>query len=218
MMQTDKSSAVMSRRADIGGYIWTIRLTAGMFALLQVLISASAAASASPAILSMQRSLVNYSEGGGPSIGQVADPLLHLFVVTYGSALVLLAITLGLAWYAGSVAMENTGDVGRAAGAGTVVVLTSGLVWLFFGIPLILLTHADGTVAWLIATLGVIMLTPSGPPATSVYMSAPGFPYLLIQFLALLLQVILFLLFGMSSGAIAGRIGAGSVRAHMEAA
>ncbi|MGO8949035.1 MAG: hypothetical protein ACLQUY_15585 [Ktedonobacterales bacterium] len=213
-MEAGGSPAVTSRAADVEGFIWTIRLTAGMFALLQVLITISAAASAYPAVLTMQRSMVNWSENGGVSIGQLAGPLVQLFLVTYISALILLAITLGLAWYAGRVAMENTGMPAQAVSAGTSVALASGLVWLIIGIPLVMLSHADGTISWLIATIGVITVSPSGPPASSVYVTSPGVPYLLIEFLALLLQGILFLIFALNGGAIAGRIGAGSLRSR----
>jgi hypothetical protein len=161
----------------------------------------------------MQRSLVDYSEQGGVSIAQLGDPLLGLFLVTYLSALLCLTITLGFAWYAGRVVRENSGGTAGAARAGMSVALTTGLVWLFIGIPLILVTHADGTIAWLAATSGVILATPSGPPATSVFMTSPGLPYLLIELVALLLQLALFLTFVLPVGAIAGRMGAGSVHA-----
>jgi len=176
-----------------------------------VLITCSAAASAYPAVLTMQRSLVNYSEQGGVSIDQLGDPLLRLFLVTYVSALVCVIITLGFAWYAGRVVRENSGGTAGAARAGMSVALTTGLVWLFIGIPLVLITHADGTIAWLVATSGVILATQSGPPATSVYVTSPGLPYLLIQLVALLVQVGLMLTFVLPAAAIAGRIGAGSV-------
>src|SRR5262249_13414715 len=126
------------------------------------------------------------------------------------SALTCLIITLGFAWYAGRVARENSGGSAGAARAGTSVALTTGLVWLFIGIPVVLITHADGTIAWLVATSGVILATPSGPPATPVYVTSPGLPYLLIELVALLLQLALFLTFALPIGAIAGRIGAGS--------
>ncbi|PWT71775.1 MAG: hypothetical protein C5B60_10510 [Chloroflexi bacterium] len=198
---------------DSAGYIWTIRLAAGMFTLLQVLITSSAAASASPAMLTMQRSLVDYSEQGGVSIDQLGDPLFGLFLVTYAGALLCLIITLGFAWYAGRVVRENSGGTAGAARAGMSVALTTGLVWLFIGIPLIVVTHADGTIAWLVATTGVILATPSGPPTTSVFMTSPGLPYLLIELVALLLQLALFLTFVLPASAIAGRMGAGSVHA-----
>jgi hypothetical protein len=195
-------------------YLWVLRLTAGMFVLLQVFITSSAAISARPAILSMQRSLVDYSERGGVSIDHLADPLLGLFLITYLSALASLLITLGFSWYAGRIAMESTGQVPAASRAGMSVALTSGLVWFIIGVPAILLTQADGTVSWLVATTGVIVASQSGPPTSSVYVISPGVPYLIIQSLALLLQMALFLAFALSSAAIAGRLGAGSVQAQ----
>lgn len=213
MTEVEHSQPAASGPGDVKGYIWAVRLAAGMFTLLQVLITTSAAASAFPAILSMQRSLLNYSEGGGVSIDQLGDPLFRLFLVTYGSALVCLIITLGFAWYAGRVVMQNTGAPEGASRAGLSVALTSGLVWLIIGIPLTLITHADGTIAWIVATVGVIRATPSGPPTTSVYVTSPGLPYVLIELVALLLQLALYLVVALPGGATAGRIGAGSVHA-----
>jgi hypothetical protein len=210
-MEVEQSQAVAPMVGDSTGYVWTIRLAAGMFTLLQVLIASSAAASAYPAVLTMQRSLVNYSEQGGVSIDQLGDPLFGLFLVTYVSALACVIVTLGFAWYAGRVVSEHGGGPAESARAGTSVALTSGLVWLFIGIPVALIAHADGTIAWLVATSGVILATPSGPPTTSVYVTSPGLPYLLIELVALLLQLALFLTFALPIGAIAGRIGAGSV-------
>jgi hypothetical protein len=210
-MEVEESRPAATIVGDSTGYVWTIRLAAGMFTLLQVLITVSAATSTYPAILTMQRSLVNYSEQGGVSIDHLGDPLFGLFLVTYASALACLIITLGFAWYAGRVVRENGSGSAEAARAGTSVALTSGLVWLFIGIPLVLITHADGTIAWLVATSGVILATASGPPTTSVYVTSPGLPYLLIQLVALLLQLALFLTFALPAAAIAGRIGAGSV-------
>jgi hypothetical protein len=211
-MEVEESRPASTLAGDSAGYVWTIRLAAGMFTLLQVLITISAATSAYPAVLTMQRSLVNYSEqGGGVSIDHLGDPLFGLFLVTYASALACLIITLGFAWYAGRVVKENGGGSAEASRAGTSAALTAGLVWLFIGVPLILITHADGTIAWLAATSGVILATTSGPPTTSVYVTSPGLPYLLIQLVALLLQLALFLTFALPAAAIAGRIGAGSV-------
>jgi hypothetical protein len=192
--------------AGIRSYIWVLGLAAAMFSLLDLLIIGSAAEAARPAIITMQRSLVNYSEGGGVSIDQLADPLVGLFLLTYVSAIICLLITLGFCWYAGRVAMENSSDLSVATRASLTVTLTSGLVWIV-GIPAILLTQADGTISWLIATVGVILVTPSGPPISSVYVSAPGGLYLFIQLAALLLQVGIFFGFALSGGAILARVG-----------
>ena len=188
------------------GTIRVLGLTAAMFSLLDLLIIGSTAGAARPAIISMQRSLVNYSQGGGVSIDQLGDPLLTLFLLTYGSALICLLITLGFCWYAGRIARQSGGQPGRA---GTTVALISGLVWFIIGIPAILLTHADGTVSWLVATVGVILLSPTSPPLSAVYLTSPGGLYVLIQLGVLLLQLIIFFFFALSCGALAARIGAG---------
>jgi hypothetical protein len=205
-METTTSPRRALASAGIRGYIWVLALAAAMFSLLDLLIIGSAAEATRPAIITMQRSLVNYSEGGGVSIDQLADPLVGLFLLTYVSALICFLITLGFCWYAGRVAKENTGDLSVATRASLYVTLTSGLVWII-GVPAILLTQADGTVSWLIATVGVIFVTPSGPPISSVYVTAPGGLYLLIQLAALLLQIGIFFGFAWSGGAIAARIG-----------
>jgi hypothetical protein len=206
-----------SRRAQapagFRGYILILGLAAAMFSLLELLIISSAAIAARPAIITMQRSLVNYSQGGGVSIDQLADPLLGLFLLTYVSALICLLITLGFCWYAGRVAVENTGNSSAATRAGVFIAFTSGLVWILIGIPAILISQADGTVAWLVATVGVILVTPSGPPISSVYVTAPGGLYLVIQLAALLLQIGIFFCFALSAGAIVARIGIDSPRA-----
>jgi hypothetical protein len=200
--------------AGIRGYVVVLGLVAAMFSLLDLLIIGSAAVATQPAIITMQRSLVNYSEGGGVSIDQLADPLLRLFLLTYVSALVCLLITFGFCWYAGRVAMENTGDQSAATRAGVSVTLTSGLVWIIIGIPAIVLTQADGTISWLVATVGVILATPSGPPISSVYVTSPGGLYLLIQLAALLLQFGVFFCIALSGGAIIARIGTRSSSSH----
>ena len=201
---TPPRSALAS--AGIRGYIWVLAMAAAMFSLLDLLIIGSAAEATRPAIITMQRSLVDYSEGGGVSIDQLADPLVGLFLLTYVSALICFLITLGFCWYAARVAMENTGDLSVATRASLSITLTSGLVWII-GIPAILLTQADGTVSWLIATVGVILATPSGPPISSVYVTAPGGLYLFIQLAALLLQIGIFFGFALSGAAILARIG-----------
>lgn len=188
------------------GTIRVLGLTAAMFSLLDLLIIVSTAVAARPAIITMQRSLVNYSQGGGVSIDQLGDPLLILFLLTYGSALICLLITLGFCWYAGRIARQSRGQPGRA---GTTVALISGLVWFIIGIPAILLTHADGTVSWLVATVSVILLSPTSPPLSAVYLTSPGGLYVLIQLGVLLLQLIIFFFFALSCGALAARIGAG---------
>jgi hypothetical protein len=188
------------------GTIRVLGLTAAMFSLLDLLIIGGAAIAARPAIISMQRSLVIYSQGGGVSIDHLGDPLFSLFLLTYGSALICLLITLGFCWYAGRIAGVSSG--GRPGHAGTTVALMSGLVWFIIGIPVILLTHADGTVSWLVATAGVILLSPTSPPLSAVYLTSPGGLYILIQLGVLLLQLIVFFFFALSCGALAARIGA----------
>jgi hypothetical protein len=212
-----ETSTTSSRRvpaaAGIRGYIRVLGLAAAMFSLLDLLVIGSAAVAARPAIITMQRSLVNYSQGGGVSIDQLADPLLGLFLITYVSALLCLVITLGFCWYAGRVTRENAGDASAATRAGVSITFTCGLVWIIIGIPAILLTQADGTVSWLIATVGVILVTLSGPPISSVYVTSPGGLYLVIQLAALLLQIGVFFGFTLSAGAIAARVGFNSALA-----
>jgi hypothetical protein len=186
------------------GTIRVLGLTAAMFSLLGVLVVGSTAVAARPAIISMQRSLVNYSQNGGVSIDHLGDPLLTLFLLTYGSALICLLITLGFCWYAGRIAKQSGGEPGRA---GTTVVFMSGLVWFIIGIPAVLLTHADGTISWLVATAGVILLSPTSPPLSAVYLTSPGGLYFLIQLGALLLQFIVFFFFALSCGTLVARIG-----------
>jgi|GEM_PF-1929361 type IV secretory pathway TrbD component len=209
--QTPHATPMAHATTDPRNYTRVLGLTAGMFSLLHVLIAGSAAVSARPAIITLQRSLIDYAQGGGVSIDQLSDPLLRLFVVTYLSALISMLITLGFCWYAGRVAKENTGEARAAGRAGATVALISGVVWFIVGIPAILFIHADGTVSWLVATVGVILAAPKAPPLSAVYMTSPGGQFLLIQFAALLLQLIPCLLIVLGLGWVAGRIGGAGI-------
>ncbi len=119
--QTPHATPMAHATTDPRNYTRVLGLTAGMFSLLHVLIAGSAAVSARPAIITLQRSLIDYAQGGGVSIDQLSDPLLRLFVVTYLSALISMLITLGFCWYAGRVAKENTGEARAAGRAGATV-------------------------------------------------------------------------------------------------
>ena len=60
-METSPASLRRARAAaGIRGYIRVLGLTAGVFSLLDLLLIGSAAEAARPAIITMQRSLVNY--------------------------------------------------------------------------------------------------------------------------------------------------------------
>lgn len=193
------------RPAEVGrGYVYVLGLAAGLFSLLQALVAASSAQAAQSSVLAYQRSLVTDFNGGGVNIEPLLGPLLKLFAITYLTNLLALAATLGLAWYAGrTVALLRRSD---AAGATTGIIVTaiSSAVWLGATLLAALLFHADGTVAWLIATLALA----GGSAQSGVLVTAPSPAFTAIQTVALLAQGLIGIGIALALGALAGRFGA----------
>jgi hypothetical protein len=191
------------------GYVRVLGLAAGGFSLLQALVAASAARSAQSSVLAYQRSLVTDYTGGGVSIDPLLGPLLKLFAITYVTNLMAFAVTLGFAWYAGRIAALLRGSIAGGAGAGTTVTAISSAVWLFVTLLAALLFHADGSIAWLIATLA---LTPGGAQS-GLLITAPSPAFVGIQAAVLLVQAFVGIGPALALGALAGRLGAES-RSH----
>lgn len=186
------------------GYVRALGLAAGLFSLLQALIAASSAQAAQASVLAYQRSLITDFHGGGVNIAPLIGPLLKLFAITYITNLLALAATLGLAWYAGRTVALLRGNIAGGAGAGTTVTAISSAIWIAATLLAALLFHADGTIAWLIATLA---LAPGGAQ-TGVLVTAPGPAFTAIQAVALLAQALLGIGTALALGALAGRRGA----------
>lgn len=179
----------MNNRPAALSFGWNLGIISGLFAALQVLISASSARASLAAIESMRWALARVTTGGGnpvPLIGSLAPVVL----VTYGSMIVTGAICLALCWYAGRLTAYVNGNRG-GAGAGFQVALLSGLIWIAFAIIISVLLHADGTIT------GVLASTRDG--------SSLGF-----QLSGLLTQQIIFAAIGLGLGAWAGALGSRS--------
>ncbi len=179
----------MNNRPAALSFGWNLGIISGLFAALQVLISASSARANIASIESMRWALARVTTGGGnpvPLIGSLAPVVL----VTYGSMIVTGAICLVLCWYAGRLTAYVNGNRG-GAGAGFQVALLSGLLWIAFAIIISVLLHADGTIT------GVLASTRDG--------SSLGF-----QLSGLLIQQIIFASIGLGLGAWAGALGSRS--------
>ncbi|HEU4782882.1 MAG TPA: hypothetical protein VFS83_06055 [Ktedonobacterales bacterium] len=169
---------------------WNLGIVSGLFAALQVLISASAARANIATIESMRWSLARLESGGGNPL-----PLLGLLVpvvlITYGAMIVTGAACLVLCWYAGRLTAYVNGRRGGVAGAGFRVALLSGLIWMAFSVIISLLLHADGTIT------GVVASTHDGSALPA-------------QLAGLLIQQLIFGAIGLGLGAWAGAIGSNS--------
>ncbi len=186
----------MNNRPAAQSIGWNLGILSGVFAALQVLISAATARANIATIESMRWSLARLSTGGGnplPLLGSLAG----VVVVTYAAMIVTGAISLGLSWYAGRLTAYVRGRREGGAGAGFRVALLSGSIWIVFSIIISLLLHADGTIT------GVIASTSDGSGLAG-------------QLAGLLIQEIILAAIGLGLGAWAGHLGAGSASIEPE--
>jgi len=177
----------MNNRSEARSIGWNLGIVSGLFAALQVLISASAARANIATIESMRWSLARLDSGGGnplPLIGL----LVPVMLIAYGSMIVTGAISLLLCWHAGRLTAYVNGRRGGGAGAGFRVALLSGIIWIVFAIIISLLLHADGTVS------GVVASTHDGSALPA-------------QLAGLLTQQLIFGAIGLGLGAWAGALG-----------
>jgi hypothetical protein len=156
----------------------------GLFALMQLLISASAVKANALTIAGLQQALA--SGAGGLNLLQDLVPVL---VVTYLSAAIAGAVMMGFAWYAGRLTALAIGRREYGAAAGFWVALWSGTIWLALSVVVTLLTRADGTIS------GIFTSTPDGSRLGA-------------QLILLLLQNSFAALCGLGLGALAGAVGA----------
>ena len=180
----------MNNRPEARSIGWNLGIVSGLFAALQVLISASAARANIATIESMRWSLARLESGGGnpmPLLGLLAPVVF----ITYGSMIVTGAVCLVLCWYAGRLTAYVNGRRGGGAGAGFRVALLSGAIWMAFSIIISLLMHADGTIT------GVVASTHDGSALPA-------------QLAGLLIQQLIFGAIGLGLGAWAGAIGSNS--------
>lgn len=186
-------------------------LAAAMFAMLQALVAASAALAAQPAVLSVQQAIVTDAAGGGVTFDLLATPLLRMYAVTYLGAAVSFGITLFFCWQAGRLSAVLTSGPEMGAQAGLRIVTISTAVWLVGTLVGAFFLHADGTIAWLIATLlPLARSSASSGVASGISVTHPSGTFVAIQLVALLVQAVIGYLLALGLGAMAGRLGAGS--------
>lgn len=180
----------MNNRPEARSYGWNLGILSGLFAALQVLISASAARANIFSIESMRWALSRLQTGGGNPL-PLLRPLGAVVLVSYGAMVVTGVASLCLSWYAGRLTAYVHGRRTGGAGAGFRVALLSGLIWMAFTVIISLVLHSDGTIT------GVVASTPDG----SAF--AP-------QLIGVLIQELILAAIGLGLGAWAGYIGSGS--------
>ena len=185
-----------------------VGLSAALVVLAQVFVGALAAHANTTSVYALQRSLVNLAAGGGALVDPPFAALLPMFVATYGASLVAFAAGLVLCWQAGRMAALAAGT-GRVGGAtGRRVMLTASAVWIILSLLAYVVFQFDGTVSWLVGTLGAIVLGASTPVNGTVFSVHPSAVYVAVQVAALLLQALFGALVAVGLGGAAGRLGA----------
>ncbi len=193
------------------GTVLALGLTAALFAMLQVFVTASAARANQSGILAMQHSLVDLSRGGGAVIEPRFVQLIPLWVATYASAAFTFLITLAICWYAGRLTAALGRDRAAQAAAGRTVALVSSGIWLIATLLAAGIAHADGSFAWLLATAAAIFAAPPGQSITGVFVTQPSGIFLALQLSILFIQSLLGALLAIGLGMFAGRLGGESV-------
>jgi hypothetical protein len=183
-----------------------------IFSLLAVFVMVAAAQANQPYVLAMQRALVSFAGNGGADPIPLIGPLMPLFVATYGTALLTFGVSLGFAWYAGRTTALVTGQRRLGATAGFWVELISGGAWTLAALVAIALQF-DGTLSWLLATVFYTLVSPPNNLAGGIA-TQPAPAYHGMQIVLFLLQVVVGVGTALGLGALAGRMGAGSVAPH----
>lgn len=190
------------------GYARLLGGTAGLFALLATLVNATLALSVQAPVVALQRSLAGISAGSGVSIDAFAGSITGALVLAVLIGLAALVIVLGFCWYAGRIAGALVSDPHAGGGAGRRVALVSGLVWVAGSLVAVLAFHADASISWLLATLGVILASPDGASLSGYAVNAAAGSFLAVQVVILLALQGIAILIALGLGALAGRAGA----------
>lgn len=188
----------------------TLRYAGSLLALLSVFAGGSIIAANQPIVLALQRSLVSLSVGGGATPIPHATQLLPVFGLVIAYTLLFFCATLALCVYAGRIAMIVTGDRRAGTRAGRQTALFVSTAWVVISLLAAALFHVDGSLAWVLATIVLVLASPANT-IPQVYVTAPGAGFLAVQLGILVLGQGLALLITFGAGALAGRIGAGSV-------
>ncbi|HLZ21669.1 MAG TPA: hypothetical protein VKQ30_06070 [Ktedonobacterales bacterium] len=190
---------------DIG---LAIGLGAALFALVQVLAAASATRQNADAVRTLERSLVDLSNGGGTVVTAPFARLAPVWITSYVLALVALAGGLILCWLAGRLAAQATGQRAAGALAGRWVMTCASAVWIVAALLAFVAFQLDGTFSWVVGILATILLAPASPPRGTLYTVSPTPTYLIIQIAVLLIHAIFGVLLAIALGTQAGRMGA----------
>ena len=188
-------------------YDTALGLAAGLVALAQAAIAGSVALSTQASVLSLQQALVPV---GGTNFGPFIGALAVLFAFFYLTAGLSYLFALGICWYAGRVAALLTGDRRAGGAAGLHVSMLASAIWTIGTLVIAVVFHADGSLAWLFATLALVIAAPAGRVPVGVSVIQPGGAFLAIQVFALLLQALVGAGIALAFGMLAGRIGATS--------
>ena len=163
----------------------------GLFATLQVALSSSAALENHSAISSLYYGFKNQALDPSVAVAWLA-PIL---VSAYGSCLVAFGFGMWLCWQAGRATALAAGRDAGGASAGMLTSLIGSGVWIAASVAAVLVLRTDGTASGILAT------TPDRSAA-----NLGG------ELAGLLTQEVVGGLVALGFGAVAGRIGAGSVR------
>ena len=188
-------------------YATALGLAAGLVALAQAAIAGSVALSTQASVLAVQQALVSAT---GTDFGPFIGPLVALFAFFYLTAVLTFLPALGICWYAGRVAALLTGDRRAGGAAGLRVTVLASIIWTIGTLISAVGFHADGSLAWLIATLALVIPARPGSVPTGVFVTQPGGAFVAIQVLALLMPALVGAGIALALGMLAGRIGAGS--------
>ncbi|HEV8192333.1 MAG TPA: hypothetical protein VGP82_12770 [Ktedonobacterales bacterium] len=192
----------MSVRATVRSFALPLGILSGLFAMVQVFVSVSAARAGGPALRSLHQifggvSLVQILDGTAPGI--ISNPLplfgdlAGVMFITYTAAFVTGCICLGFCWYAGRQTAFVLGHHTAGGRVGFQVMLISSAIWIAASIGATLVAGADGTI-------------------TGIFTSAFAGGDVTTEVIALLMQEAVAVVFGFGVGALAGKLGEWSAR------
>lgn len=201
-----------SMQREVRQYIRTLSLVSVLTALAQIVVSAAAARANQATVLATQQTLISESAGGGATLAPAAQ-LGPMLVTTYFAGAVTCLLMLALCWYTARLMTRFTGSRRAAAAAGRRVALVTSIVWVIVVVVVGVLLPADGSLAWLLASVGALIVTPAShlTNGAGILITAPGAIFLAFHFIILLLFDIPAALAAYGLGALASWLGAGSV-------
>ena len=191
-------------------YTRLITFGAMLFAGVQVLVMVTTASQNGAAIATLQLALVAIANGSGSAISPIIVQLMPLFMLTYSAEIITFGAALIFCWQAGKLIALFGGSPHAAAAAGRQLMWRTSLFWLVAMLAASVMLQRDGTAAWVVGTMGTVLLSSSAPPMNTVYTVHPTVVYLVIQTVMVLIQATFGMLGAVTAGAFAGRFGAAS--------